>query len=276
MSHEEHEEFDPLRIRPYVRLPDPPPDPADDVVGAAYPTVPLAAVRVTEPGAGRGAEPDTVTGPGGTPEPPAGRRRPFTVIAGGVAAVAVLGGAAFAAGLFSPQGPPRDEALPDVVTSAPHIPAGPSAPPSASATPRSRTGTASTPTTPALPAPSATGTPSGGPSPTATSGQASATAPTPSRSPAPGSDGTAGARPPRSVAPPAAVLRQGDSGPDVVELQQRLTQLYLYRDPADGLFDQDVVEAVRTYQSWMGLKDDPPGVYGTRTRRALEATTRQP
>lgn len=322
-----HEDFDPLRVRPYVRLPDPPPDPLDDVVGAAYPTAPAAAVRVTGAGAGAGAvepgavgeqpgrgpagqqpepEPEPVrtgpvetapveTGPVetapspldpvGEPEPSARRRRPFTVIAGGVAAVAVLGGAAFAAGLFSPDGPAEDQALPDVMTSAPDTPVQPPPPSTSASVSASPSGTAdSRPTAPSSaagqPKPSTpTGTRSGQPS--AGTGAATASAPDapaaqPSQAPPPAPSGTPDAGQHHPAAPSAAVLRQGDSGPGVVELQQRLAQLTLYRGRADGRYDGDVADAVRTFQSWMGVEGDPPGVYGAPTRRALESMTRQP
>ncbi|WP_328317241.1 peptidoglycan-binding domain-containing protein [Streptomyces sp. NBC_00388] len=194
------------------------------------------------------------------------------MLAGGVAAVAVLGGAAFAAGLFSPGAPSHDRALPDVVTSAPDAPVLPSAPPSASAAPGPRS---TEPSTAARPVPSTTGAPSPQPAAGAStaSPEAAVTPPPPSYTPSASPTGTAGPRPPRSVAPTAAVLRQGDSGPGVVELQQRLGRLYFYRGPADGRFDAHVGDAVRTFQSWLGIDDDPPGVYGAPTRRALEAMT---
>ncbi|WP_180357161.1 peptidoglycan-binding protein [Streptomyces sp. TLI_146] len=77
------------------------------------------------------------------------------------------------------------------------------------------------------------------------------------------------------VAPPATapVLRRGDNGPEVAELQDRLAQLTIYNGKTDGHFGSRTENAVRTYQSYMGLESDPPGVYGPETRSALEAQT---
>ncbi|HET6858730.1 MAG TPA: peptidoglycan-binding domain-containing protein [Streptomyces sp.] len=74
----------------------------------------------------------------------------------------------------------------------------------------------------------------------------------------------------------AVALNVGDSGPEVVELQDRLGQVWLYQGPGDGSFTADVEEAVRAYQRHMSIKDDPEGSYGPHTRRALEATTAEP
>ncbi|MCX4551377.1 peptidoglycan-binding protein [Streptomyces sp. NBC_01500] len=270
-----HEDFDPLRIRPYVQLPDPEPDPADDVVGAAYPTEP---VKPAEPPVMPMPTVPTVPlqvvrlpvgGPGPEPSP---RRKPFAVLAGGVAALAVLGGAAFAAGLFQGGGSVQDHALPDTVTSAPDLPARPSAVPSPSAPSAPPSGPRAT----AAVRPSPTAARSGPPPSATPAGSAPAVAPSaPAQPPSP-VRATTPAPHPESAPPDAPVLRAGDSGPEVVELQQRLTQLYVYRDTADGRFDQQVTDAVREYQSWMSIHSDPPGVYGPATRRALEAMTRQP
>lgn len=251
-----HEEFDPLRIRPYVRLPDPEPDPADEVVGAAYTTAPLPAVTVSEPAAAPAP-----------PPPPPRRRRPFTVIGGGVAAVAVLGTAAFAGGLFSAGDSVRDKSLPAPATSAPDEPVPSPATSSASATPSASPSTAR---------PSRSAASSASPSPTPSlHAPATAAAPTPSRSTVT-ARATAEAGQPGARSSDAPVLRRGDSGPGVVELQQRMNQVYVYREAPDGQYDQDVEDAVRRYQSWTGIRSDPPGVYGPETRRSLEAATHTP
>ncbi|WP_328539026.1 peptidoglycan-binding domain-containing protein [Streptomyces sp. NBC_00344] len=254
-----HEDFEPLRIRPYVTLPDPEPDPADDVVGAAYPTVPIAAAPVLEAEA---------AGPPDPPRPPGRRRRPFTVIAGGVAAVAALGTVAFAGGLFSADDTVRDQALPDTASSTPDDPVPPpAAPPSAAsatpsaAPPAARPPRPVTPSAPAAPAPRASASPT------------AAASPSPS---APTARATAEISSPATRAPSAAVLQLGDSGPGVVELQQRMNQVYVYRAAPDGRYDADVEDAVRQYQSWLDIRSDPPGVYGPETRQALEATTQEP
>ncbi|MFK8912655.1 peptidoglycan-binding protein, partial [Streptomyces sp. YS-3] len=77
----------------------------------------------------------------------------------------------------------------------------------------------------------------------------------------------------RAAVATAPVLRRGDSGPEVAELQDRLAQLTIYNGRIDGRFNSKTENAVRTYQSYMGLESDPPGVYGPETRRALEAQT---
>ncbi|GAA3236035.1 hypothetical protein GCM10020256_54370 [Streptomyces thermocoprophilus] len=96
---------------------------------------------------------------------------------------------------------------------------------------------------------------------------------------------TAPATPPPSGTPTAPddrrrpdmpVLRRGDRGPEVVELQLRLGQLYLYTGPADGIFDDRVEQAVRTYQWARGVWADGIGLYGAETRRALESETAVP
>ncbi|MEV2209802.1 peptidoglycan-binding domain-containing protein [Streptomyces sp. NPDC047970] len=74
---------------------------------------------------------------------------------------------------------------------------------------------------------------------------------------------------------PKGTLRLGDTGAAVVELQVRLQRVWLYpRDwEADGVYDQQVEYAVKVYQWDRGLTKDGLGVYGPRTRRALEAET---
>ncbi|MGW9046631.1 peptidoglycan-binding protein [Streptomyces lydicus] len=86
---------------------------------------------------------------------------------------------------------------------------------------------------------------------------------------------------PSSTAPAPAptgpiVLREGSSGPEVAELQERLRQLALYADTADGRYDAHVRAAVSRYQQSYGVQGDPDGVYGTRTRASLEARTQEP
>ncbi|MEU8689453.1 peptidoglycan-binding domain-containing protein [Streptomyces sp. NPDC048665] len=70
-------------------------------------------------------------------------------------------------------------------------------------------------------------------------------------------------------------LRQGDTGPDVTELQQRLLRIPdVYRDGStDGTFDAALTAAVARFQVWYGISGDERGVYGDDTRRALESRT---
>ncbi|MQY10425.1 hypothetical protein SRB5_05330 [Streptomyces sp. RB5] len=119
----------------------------------------------------------------------------------------------------------------------------------------------------ATPAPSRSYPPSRSPRPDHTApGGAGRPAPT---SPPPSSPA------PSSPAPTSApsTLRRGDEGPEVTELQHRLGQLRLYDKDADGVYDRDTYEAVRTYQNARGITADPPGVYGPATREALERET---
>ncbi|MFC0493888.1 peptidoglycan-binding protein [Streptomyces mutabilis] len=214
--------------------------------------------------------------------PPRGRRR--GVLMSAVAAVVVVGGAAgFASGLFSYEAPSRDGAPPEEVRASvpdPSTSAVPSAPGSNSP---------SASETSALPSPSASESTSTSPSPspsTSTSESESAPSASPSRS--------AETSPSAATAPPGAptqesegddrdrdraggpTLHRGDQGSEVVELQQRLTQLYLYNGDIDGDYDHQVEDSVRTYQWTRGVRSDELGVYGQDTRRMLESETREP
>ncbi|GAA0709300.1 hypothetical protein GCM10009536_49210 [Streptomyces thermocarboxydus] len=80
---------------------------------------------------------------------------------------------------------------------------------------------------------------------------------------------------PSEPADTAPVLRRGDRGPEVVELQQRLRQVWLYQGDADGRYSHRVEEAVRRYQWQWGINEEL-GVYGPRTRARLESETRTP
>lgn len=196
--------------------------------------------------------------------PRRGRAGLYTAVSAVVAVVAV---AVLAAVLLSPDKPQREQALPDVPT---HAVTGPS----------ESTTKAPSPST-SSPAPSASAS-------TSASSSASPKAspsPTPSRSASPKPRST---RPPsRSTAratgsvEPASpkadrVLRRGDRGPEVAELQERLQQLYLYMDEPHGRYDSQVEDAVARYQYARATHRDGRGVYGEETRTALEAETREP
>jgi len=73
----------------------------------------------------------------------------------------------------------------------------------------------------------------------------------------------------------AGTLREGDSGPAVSELQQRLLRIPdVYRDGAtDGHYDAVLRAAVARFQLWYGIRGDESGVYGNDTRRDLESRT---
>lgn len=73
----------------------------------------------------------------------------------------------------------------------------------------------------------------------------------------------------------AGTLREGDSGPDVTELQQRLLDIPdVYESGAtSGTYDLTLTEAVARFQLWYGIRGDETGVYGNDTRAALESRT---
>ncbi|MDW4905326.1 peptidoglycan-binding domain-containing protein [Streptomyces sp. ADMS] len=86
--------------------------------------------------------------------------------------------------------------------------------------------------------------------------------PTPSAPAAAGPDG-------------AGFLREGDSGAEVTELQERLLRIPdVYDNGAtSGSYDTALTEAVARFQLWYGIRGDETGVYGDDTRRDLESRT---
>ncbi|MFG2262571.1 peptidoglycan-binding protein [Streptomyces sp. NPDC048720] len=156
-----------------------------------------------------------------------------------------------AGGLFSYQEPTRDRSAPQVRESVPEE--APTSPGSAFSSEPASPSAARLP----APAPSAPGTAT----PSASRG---ASRPAPS--------GTASASSPGPTAT-ALVLRRGDQGLEVIDLQTRLSALNLYPDHIDGVYTRPVEDAVRTYQLARGISGDTPGVYGTATRAKLESET---
>ncbi|MET9817459.1 peptidoglycan-binding protein [Streptomyces sp. NPDC006355] len=236
--------------------------------GAAEPSV--SDLRLFDGGGRdrRTAEPDE-------PGPRPGRRRRAVLLAAAGACVAVVTAAGYASGLFSYESPSRDTALPDDIRAS--VPDAPSS--SAASTPPEASASAP-PSAPAAPppSPSRTGSPSPSSSPSAPSAS-----PSPSGSASPSAPPTsATATDPGRTSPDdrridgPAVLRRGDRGPQVAELQQRLRQVYLYDEDADGSFDDRLEEAVRTYQWSRGIRTDDLGVYDEETRERLESETREP
>ncbi|MGW2176762.1 peptidoglycan-binding domain-containing protein [Streptomyces sp. NPDC001732] len=294
------EDFDPLRIRPYVMLGNEPSRAAhEERPGPSEPYGPAEEADTTMPLLlGPMADPPGTGGPSGAPDttaltspfaPPsvlsspaaptlpiaaggpaegADRRRgrPFMTVAMGAAAIAVVGTAAFASGLLGGGSGDidREQALPSTVASLPEasLPAEESASASAPALPSSSAPVSASPSAPA----SASASPSPSVS-AASSPPPVAPSATPSRSTSP----TATTTPPPSLA--GGTLRLGDRGPEVAELQRRLREFRLYSDPTDGNYTSRVEYAVSAYQSYRSITGDPPGVYGPRTRRALEAET---
>ncbi|WP_345619134.1 peptidoglycan-binding domain-containing protein [Streptomyces ziwulingensis] len=223
----------------------------------------------------------------GEPARRPGRSRSVLVSAAG-AAVLVLGVAGFAGGLFSYESPSRDSAAQEVRAGVP-------APSTGTASAAAATGAASAPASPSPSEPSGSASASGSASPSASPSASSAS---PS---APGADPTLSATSTTSGTPATApeedgpdeedddwdgdgdgdgvegsVLRRGDRGPEVTELQRRLGQLHLYLGDDDGDFDSRVEDAVRTFQWARGIRDEELGTYGLRTREQLERETREP
>ncbi|KQX53135.1 MULTISPECIES: peptidoglycan-binding domain-containing protein [unclassified Streptomyces] len=207
-----------------------------------------------------------------------GRKRGVLVAA--VAAVAVAGTAALAAAVLG-GGEETDDraAVPEVTTSAslnlavseaPSPSSEAPEPTSSSPTPH-RTSESPSPTpsatrTTASPSPSATTT--GAAAPPATASPENPVAPpttTPATTPSPTKT--------KEEPEKGLTLSLGSSGPEVRDLQRRLTEVGVYDDRADGKYDSGVQEAVWLYQSYMYIQGDPGGVYGPHTREVLERYT---
>jgi hypothetical protein len=227
-----------------------------------------------EPDAGSNSGPDTEAARRGR-----GRRRPAALLAVSAAVVAVVAAAGYAGGLFSYASPTRDEAAArEVRASIPDAPTPAVSAPSSSA-PSSSASSAAVPPVTQSPSPTASATPSPSASASASVSQAP---PSPSGS----STGTAAAGPPQATGTLRAgetqtpgsgpVLRIGDRGSEVRELQLRLGRLHLYTGRADGVFDRRVEDSVRVYQWARGTTSDGLGVYGPATRRSLESETSRP
>lgn len=100
------------------------------------------------------------------------------------------------------------------------------------------------------------------PTPSAAPTEAPVAAPTPST--------------PASVDPDGpGTLREGDSGPEVTELQERLLRIPNVYDHGarTGSYDTTLTEAVARFQLWYGIRGDESGVYGDDTRKDLESRT---
>ncbi|WP_308307452.1 peptidoglycan-binding domain-containing protein [Streptomyces sp. ISL-10] len=76
--------------------------------------------------------------------------------------------------------------------------------------------------------------------------------------------------------PGTGVLREGDRGHGVYELQVRLLQVPNVYDGGaiDGRYGTEVRAAVARFQEWYGIRGDETGVYGDRTRHALMLRTK--
>ncbi|MEV7890584.1 peptidoglycan-binding domain-containing protein [Streptomyces sp. NPDC002817] len=96
-------------------------------------------------------------------------------------------------------------------------------------------------------------------------------APPPSATPTPSAATTPAATDPDGP----GTLREGASGPEVADLQQRLLRIpNVYENGSTGgTYDAVLTEAVARFQVWYGIRGDESGVYGNDTRLALESRT---
>jgi hypothetical protein len=171
--------------------------------------------------------------------------------------------AAVLAGVLLYDAPDRDGSLAEGVRApVPDVTSGRAATTGSSSPQASRTQPSST----------ASGSPSPSPSPASKAPSPSAVPPS---APSTGATGTASPGPSATNSTPT-VLRLGDSGPEVVELQLRLRQIGFYGGEADGEYSRQVESAVRTYQLTRAVLQDESGVYGAATRASLEAETDEP
>lgn len=173
-----------------------------------------------------------------------------------------LAGLLLASGVLTPSSGGRPVGL--AQTSPPAtVPPGGAAPSTAAPSPVARTPSApaSKPHAP----PSGTRRPESSPAP-----RLPAATPPPPASTPPAATPTPAAQRPQAAGP--GVLRQGDTGPAVEELQERLLEVpHVYPGgDVDGRYDDEVAAAVARFQHWYGVRGDEEGVYGDDTRRALE------
>ncbi|WP_159011906.1 peptidoglycan-binding domain-containing protein [Streptomyces sp. NRRL F-5123] len=193
------------------------------------------------------------------------RRRGIVVAAAAVAASALAAGAVAVTGSVMGEENAGTRALPEPSAATPDVTLPADAAPGAVTEPVAVT---HHPPMRATTSPAPTAPPKASATPTVT---ATATTAPPSA--------TATATPSQSASPPVAspsddgTLRLGASGAEVRDLQQRLTQVWVYAGPVNGTYDQATQRAVATFQIWYGVQGDPAGVYGPATRAALVAAT---
>ncbi|MFI0723855.1 peptidoglycan-binding protein [Streptomyces sp. NPDC021224] len=195
------------------------------------------------------------------------RRRGIVVAAAAVAASALAAGAVAVTGSVMGEENGGTRALPEPSAATPDVTLPADAAPGAASEPVAVTHTppmrATTSPAPRL-APKASATPTVAATTAPPSATATVSAPPPSQS----------ASPP-VTAPPSdgGTLRLGASGAEVSDLQQRLTQVWVYAGPVSGTYDRATERAVATFQIWYGVQGDPAGVYGPATRSALMSAT---
>ncbi|BBA97164.1 hypothetical protein RVR_2784 [Actinacidiphila reveromycinica] len=228
------------------------------------------------------------------------RKRGLVVAAAAVAASALAAGAVAVSGQIGEEQSGADRALPDQSSSMPDVVLPPDAAhATASAAPamtgrstaadtHRAAGPSATPSASATPPPAAgDGTPAArSAAPALVSGSASTVTATPPATSTAATDPAQGTGDPTqptgtggstTTTTPAQVLEVGDSGPAVADLQRRLSEVWVYAGPIDGVFDGQVKLAVATFQTWYWVTDASDGshngVYGPNTRAALERQT---
>ncbi|WP_406208050.1 peptidoglycan-binding protein [Streptomyces sp. NBC_01017] len=261
------EDFAPLRIRPFVE----PGDDAGAVGPAIVEEVPQEARDLEIPRdlatqGDAGDADDSPVSPALDAEPlqdPPRKHRPL-LIAGAGAALVVLVTGAVLGGLHLYDSPSRagaasDDVRPPVPDSSTEDGTSPEGQSAATATASSASDPASSPSK----------------RPTDSSATPADSSPTTAPSTA-GAGTSAPAPEPTAVEGRPPVLRLGDEGPEVTELQLRLRQIGLYAGDIDGDYDRVVEGSVRTYQLTRVILSEQSGVYGTATRTSLESETSEP
>ncbi|GAA3104368.1 hypothetical protein GCM10020254_57750 [Streptomyces goshikiensis] len=278
--------FDPLRIRPYVSLPDPGqgegPPPSQPVRGAVSPARPAAGpgpadtpafgippVAPTHPAWPdetvplRSVPPAPAPAPDGQSAPASRRRRPLLPLALGAAAVLVLGsGAALAMGAFGDSGE-SDAALSDAKPSAPVVNAAPAAPSKASASPTRRPSASASTSRSASPSPPRRALPVLCPRPPRRA--------PPVRHPRPRARRRAA---PRAHRRRSRLRRRACSTGTRARRWSGSSACWRRRactgGKFNGMYDDRTENAVSEFQWRHEIVDDPWGVYGPATRKALE------
>ncbi|MEW1862355.1 peptidoglycan-binding protein [Streptomyces sp. NPDC088194] len=225
------------------------------------------------------------------------RKRGIVVAAAAVAASALAAGAVAVSGQIGQEQGSTDRALPDQSSSMPDVVlptdatqstassapamADPGAPRATTTTTRAASPSATPSTSATTPPATDSATPAGSGGTSAhVAGSTSAAPGTPAAPSDPAtSSGTDTSTPPASDASSAAtqVLQLGDSGPAVADLQRRLSEVWVYAGPINGVFNSQTRLAVATFQVWYWVTDaadgSHDGVYGPKTRAALERQT---
>ncbi|MFJ3787083.1 peptidoglycan-binding domain-containing protein [Kitasatospora sp. NPDC090091] len=202
-------------------------------------------------------------------------RRRGLVVAAGAGLLALTVGLAYA---VTPSGEPERQAQPlpsRTLAPAPVDPTTPAPPPSPSAPPSSTEAPSPTPSRTAKPSRTTAPTPTAAPTTVAAPPAAAPTtppAPTPTPTPTP-----TATTPTPTPTPTARVLERGMSGPDVKDMQLRLSAAscgFVDKSIATGTFDWWTQSVLADFQRSYKIKGEVSAgapVYGPKTRAALES-----